>query len=89
MTIVKKYRYGLSERRREDQIDSMISVYIARLDQQAAGRRDYSNRLPSNRGQLQLNPVIGTAGRCGSGLNAGQICVQVSVKIRNRKLLPE
>ncbi|MGC1595946.1 MAG: hypothetical protein WA774_11375 [Candidatus Acidiferrales bacterium] len=40
MTIVKKYRYGLSERRRKDQIDSMISVYIARLDQQATGRGD-------------------------------------------------
>jgi len=52
VAVVKKYRYRLSERCREDQIDSMISVYIARLDQQATGRRNYSKRLPSNLGQL-------------------------------------
>jgi hypothetical protein len=30
----------------------MISVYIARLDEQATGRRDYSNRFAPNRRQL-------------------------------------
>jgi hypothetical protein len=88
MAIVKKYRYGLPKRSREDQINSVISVYIARFDQEAASGRDQSYRLPPGGGELKLNPVVGTAGRGYSGFNPGQIWFKVSVKIRNRKLWP-
>ena len=64
----------------------MVSIDIARLDQEAASRRDKSNRLPPGCRELKLNPVVSMRRIALPGLNAGYIGTQVSVKIGNRKL---
>ena len=62
MTIVEKDCYGLIRpSSREDQVNSMVSVDVARLDPQAACRRDKSNGLLPNFGELKLNPIVSTA----------------------------
>lgn len=87
MTIVKKYCYGLIEPSSgENQVNGMVSIDIARLDPQAARRRDKSNRLQPDCGELELNPVVSIAGTVWPSLNAGQIWTHISVKIGNGKL---
>jgi hypothetical protein len=63
MAIVKEYRYGLSEPSGgENQVNRMVSIDIARFDQEAACGRDNSNKLPPTCRELKLNPVVSTAG---------------------------
>jgi len=71
---------------REEQINRMVTVDVARFDQEAANRPDNENRLPLDCRKLKLNPVVGTRKVTLCGLNAGYIGVKVSVKIINCKL---
>jgi len=64
----------------------MVPIDIACLDPQAARRRDKSNRLPPDYGELELNPVVRIVRTVWPSLNAGQIWTRISVKIGNRKL---
>jgi hypothetical protein len=62
MAIIEKDCYGLIEPGgAEDQVNSMVSIDIARLDPQAACGRDKSKGLPPGCGELQLNPIISFA----------------------------
>ncbi len=70
----------------EDQVNSAVSIDIAGLDQEAACRRTNLNGLSPDRGELKLNPVIGTAGTVWPGLNSGQIRTTVPVEIGNGKV---
>lgn len=86
MTIVKKYRHGLSAPcGGDDQIDSVISVDVPRLDPEAAYRSDEVNRLSSDLGEVYLNRVVGCAGPVLSSLDAGEIRATVAVEIGDRK----
>jgi hypothetical protein len=87
MAIIEQYRYGLSAPScGEDEINNMISIDIARFDQEAANRPDHANRLPPGCGELKLNPVVSSAGTVWPSLNACQIWTKVPVEIGNRKL---
>lgn len=87
MTIVQEDCYGLIEPGSgEDQVNSMISIDIARLNPQSACRRDKPNRLPPDCGELKLNPVVSRAGAVWPSLNASQIRTHISVKICYCKL---
>ena len=82
MAIIKKYRYGLFEPScGKDEINSMISVDIPRLDQQAARRRDQLNRLPPGCRELKLNPVVSGGGADSATLDTGEIGMLVAVEI--------
>jgi hypothetical protein len=89
MTIIEKYRYGpIEPSLGQDQINGVVSVNVACLDAQTAGRRDHPNRLPPSRGELKLNPVIGGAGTVGLGLDAGQVRAKVAIEVGDGKLRP-
>ena len=63
MAIIEKDCYGLIEPSSgEYQVNSMVSIDIARLNLQAARGRDESNRLAPARGELKLNAVLSSAG---------------------------
>ena len=86
MAVVKKYGHGLfAPCRGDDQIYSAISIYVARLDQQATYGRDKVNRLSSDVRKLYLNRVVGSAGPVLFSLNAGEIWTTVAVEIGDRK----
>ena len=74
MAIIQKYRYGLSEPcGSKNQVNGVISVDVARLNLQAAGRRDKLNGLPARGGELKVNPIGACIGGAVSVLNAGEV----------------
>ena len=86
MAVVKKYRHWLpAQCSGDDQIDTVISINVPRLDQQAPYRAVNGNRLSSDLGKVYLNRVVGTAAPVLSGLNAGEIWTTVAVEIGDRK----
>ena len=59
MSIIEKNRYGLPEQgASQDQINSMISVDIARRDLKAANTCDNLNGLAPGCREVKLNPVV-------------------------------
>jgi hypothetical protein len=89
MTIIEKNRYGLPEQSgSQDQINSMISVDIARRDLKTTNTCNNLNGLVPGCRELQLNPVV-TAGEVASpGMNADDVRTEVAVEIRDRKRQP-
>lgn len=86
MAVVEKYRHGLSEPcGGDDEINSVISINVPRLDQEAACWSNKVNRLSSELRKLYLNRVVGTAAPVLFGLNAGEIWATVAVEIGDRK----
>jgi len=86
VAVVEKYRHGLSAPcGGNNQIDTVISIDVPRLDQEAAYRGHKVNRLSSDLGKVYLNRVVGTVVCVLSGLNAGEIWTTVAIEIRNRK----
>jgi hypothetical protein len=82
VAVVKKYRHWLSAYcGGDDQINTVISIHVPRLDQEAAYWAINGNRLSSNLGKVYLNRVVGTAAPVLSGLNAGEIWEAVAVEI--------
>src|SRR5271169_4481125 len=72
MTIIQKYRYGLSEPcAGKDQVNGVISIDVTRFDAQAARGRDQLNGLVPCGRELKFNPVGAAAAASGPGLNAG------------------
>jgi hypothetical protein len=72
VAVIQKYRHGLSEPSGgKDQVNSVVSIDIARLDQEAACRRVKLNGLLPDSGELELNPVTISAGGAAPSLNAG------------------
>jgi hypothetical protein len=62
VAIIKEYGYGLSEPSGgDDQVNCVVSIDIARLDQKATRGPYKSNRLPPRCGELKLNPIISCA----------------------------
>ena len=85
VTIIEEYRYGLSAPSGgEDESNGMVSIDIARFDQEPANRTDTANRLPTSCRKLKLNPVVGRRRVALRGLNAGFIGTKAPVKIGNR-----
>jgi hypothetical protein len=92
VAIIQKYRYGLSEPcGSKNQINGVISIDIARLHPQAAGRRDKLKGLPPCCRQLKLNPVGAAAAAIMTSLNASEVQAMIAVKISDgdRQSRPE
>jgi hypothetical protein len=70
----------------EDQVNSVVSIDIAGLNQQAARRSDKTNRLLADRGELKLDPVISIARTVHPTLDSGQIRADIPVEVGNCKL---
>jgi len=86
MAVVKKYGHGLfAPCGGDDQINTVISINVARLDEQAAYRGNKVDRLSSDLRKVYLNRVVGTARPVLSSLNAGEIWTTVAVEIGDRK----
>src|SRR5277367_504217 len=89
MAIIEKYRHGPSEQSgSQNQINSMISVDVARHDPEAASTCDNLNelRMPGC-GELKLNPIVSTGKVASSRLNVGKVRTKIAVKIRDRERL--
>ena len=86
MAIIKKYRYWLFEPSRgKDEVNSVVSIDVPRLDGEAARRRNKLNCLPPGCRELELNPVVSRGGPDSAGLDGGKIGTLVPVEIGNRK----
>jgi len=86
VAVVEKYGYGLfAPCRGDNQIDTVISINVACLDQQAAHRGDKVDRLSSDLRKVYLNRVVRTVGPVLSSLNAGEIWTSIAVEIGDRK----
>jgi hypothetical protein len=82
MAIIQKNRYGLSEPcGGKNQVNGVISVDVARLNLQAAWRRDKLNGLSARGGELQANPVSACIGGAVSVLNAGEVQAMIAIKV--------
>ena len=86
MAIVEKYRYRLFEPScGKDEIRSVVSIDIPRLDGEAAWRREKLNCLPPGCRELELYPIVRGGGPDSGRLDSGKIGVLVPVEIGNRK----
>ena len=86
VAIIEKNRYGLLEpNASHDQIDSMVSIDIARRNLKAANGRDNLNGLSPSCRQPELNPVVSLGEITLPGLNAGKIRMTVAIEVGNRK----
>ena len=86
MAIIEKYRYRLVKPSRgKDEVNSVVSIDVPRLDGEAARRRDKLNCLPPGCCELELNPVARRGGPDSAGLDTGKIGTLVAVEIGNRK----
>jgi len=84
VAIIQKNRYGPSEPcGGKNQVNGVISIHVARLDPQAAGRRDKLNGLLPRGGQLEVNPIGACVGGAVSVLDAGEVRAKIAVKISN------
>ena len=86
-TIIQQNGDGLvCPRRRDDDIEKIVSVYVARGDSQPAyGRRD-AHGLPTASAEVKCNPVARTARAALTDVHAGQIRAVISVKISDGKM---
>ena len=86
MAVVKKYCHRLfMPRRGDNQIDTVISIDVPRLDQEPARRGKKVNRLSSDLRKAYLDRIIGTVVPVLSGLNAGEIWTTVAIEIGDCK----
>ncbi|MGA6955970.1 MAG: hypothetical protein WBY73_12725, partial [Candidatus Acidiferrales bacterium] len=82
VAVIKKNRDWLfAPRGGENQVYGVISIYVARFDDEAAYGGKKVKRLPSDVGKFYLNRVVGTGARVLSGLNAGEVWTTVAVEI--------
>jgi hypothetical protein len=86
VAIIKKYSYRLfKQSRRKDEVDSVVSIDVSRLDLQAARRRDKPNGLPSRHCEVELDTVVSGGETDLTSLHSGYVGPLVSVEIGNRK----
>ncbi|MGB8540597.1 MAG: hypothetical protein WCD49_03070 [Candidatus Acidiferrales bacterium] len=89
MAVIQKNRYGLSEPcGSKNQVNDVISIDVARLDPQAAGRRDKLNGLLPRGGELKVNPIGACVGGAVSVLDDGEVRAKIAVKISNAIVRP-
>ena len=86
MAFIQKNCYGLLKPRRgKDQIRNIIAVDVPRGDLNAAQRCDDPKRLSSGGAELKINPVVRAASIALARLNAGQVGLEIFVKIGDGK----
>jgi hypothetical protein len=89
MTVIKKYGYRLPEpSRREDEVNSMVSIDISRLNREAARRGENLNCVPPRCRQLELDQIIGRGRPDLAAIYSGEVRSPVAVEIGNRNGRP-